>query len=165
MAIPRRRGEFRVELASEEPGMVWVSPPLSTRSIHRGPVIFTHASGLQLRQVVVVDFVTVAMALDDSRRCRNISPPRESSLSMAFLRAQAHGATQIGALAALLCGHPRRFDPFGDQRNQRDQATGRSQFGAMRPWASHSHVAGDIRSPQVHAQTDAEIGNVLLTGM
>ena len=70
MAAPRVRGEFRVELAAEEPRVLRQLDHFAQVARHRalGPRADDQAGGLEPRQIMVVDFVAVAVALGD-RRC------------------------------------------------------------------------------------------------
>src|SRR3546814_14610535 len=65
MAVTWRGGEFRVELASNEPGMIRSLDHFHQRAVAGTPGNL-QARCLQLRQQVVVHFVTMAMALDDA---------------------------------------------------------------------------------------------------
>src|SRR6185503_13165490 len=70
MPAPRIRGEFRVVLASEEPGMIRQLDHLAQVAGKRalGPGAYHEAGGLDARQVMVVHLVTMSMTLRHTRR-------------------------------------------------------------------------------------------------
>ena len=96
MAVARRGGEFRMELAGEEPGMVGISIISTRRSSSDLPEILSPAccSGFE---IAVVEFVAVAMAFGDHVLAVEFAR-QGAGPQPAFLRAQAHGAAQIGIL-------------------------------------------------------------------
>ena len=93
VTTPGSRGELRVELTGEEPGVI--------RQLHHfhqlvpgRPARNPHTLFLKYRHVVVVHLITVAMALLD--RGTAIDPSRETALNeMTRLGAQAHCATLV----------------------------------------------------------------------
>lgn len=91
-----------------------------------------HRAGvLELGAVAVVEFVAVAMALADD--IASVQPVRQrAGLEPLLLQARAHGAAEVGVLAAafdfsLLCAL------FGDQPDHRVRWRGRSRCCWRRP--------------------------------
>ena len=107
---------------------------------------------------MVVDLVTMAVTLRDARR--PVDPMRKrTGDDIARLRAQAHRAAQIGA------GVP-PFDrtiavlPLGDQRDDRMRRR-RIELGAV-GMREARHVSRVFDDGKLHAEADAEVGNVVL---
>src|SRR5690606_6852884 len=100
MAVTRRGGEFRMELAGQVPGVRRHFDNLHEVAVQR------LAGDLQARRfkafhVVVVDFVAVAVALGDDVLAVAV-PHQRTGLEAALLATEAHGAAEVGILAALL---------------------------------------------------------------
>ncbi|MDR6152681.1 hypothetical protein QF021_000770 [Acidovorax delafieldii] len=119
-----------------------------------------HEAGLaQLVQVVHVGFIAVAMALGDHIA---VDAVRQRVLGhVRALRAQAHGATQVGVLVAGLDGAVGVL-PLGDQR---DHGVGRGgvELGAVGVGQA-GHMAGVFDGGHLHAQADAQVGHLALAG-
>src|SRR6185437_11341110 len=121
MSRPRRRGEFGVVLAAEEPRMVG-------ELRHLGEVLGLRLRTdreprrLEPRHVMVVHLIPVAVTLGD--RFLAVDPPGERApLHRAGLRAQAHGAAQVRLRVAPF--HPPVVAlPLGDERDHRMRRVG-----------------------------------------
>ena len=120
MAFARRGREFRVELATDEPGMIG--------EFHHLRQIFTgRARGnlialrLQQGNVSIVYFVAMAMPLVDPGPV-NLRSER-AGLDRAGLRAKTHGAAQVGFPGAAL-DPTGAIEPFGNQRDHRMRRIG-----------------------------------------
>ena len=101
MAAARIRREFGMELAAEEPGMASKLDHLAQVSGGGalGPCADHQPGRLETRQVVIVDFVAMSVALGNCRR--SVDPVRErSGHQLARLRAETHGASKIGPMIA-----------------------------------------------------------------
>src|SRR5574338_1083909 len=95
VAVARRRGEFRMELAGQEPRvfLLWQFHDLD-QIVHRHPGD-RQPCLLQPFAVAVVDLETMAVALADGVGA--IQPARDRArLQQAFLRTEAHGAAEVG---------------------------------------------------------------------
>ena len=159
MAVPWRGGELGVELAGDEPGMVRDLDDLDQLVVQR-PAREAHPGVLHAVQVAVVELVAVAvtladlgLAVDRARQAAGLEP--------AVLPAQAHGAAQVRGLVAGL--HPAPLvAPLGDQSDHRVRrlAVELGAVGALQP----GHVAGILDHRDLHAQTDAEVGDAPLPG-
>src|SRR5690554_1520852 len=160
MAVTRGGGEFRVELAGNEPRMIRHLDHFHQGTIH-GAAGNAQTGLLQLRQQVVVDFITVAVTLDD--HILTVAFAGLAALDQrALLTTQTHGAAQIGAFVAgflLAAGGL----PFGDQADHR-MLGGLVEFGGIGVLPAQ-HVAGKLDDRHLHAQADAQIGNVVFTGV
>src|SRR5690606_33545509 len=96
MPVTRCRCEFRVELAGHEPGMIRHLNHFNQGLVARA-ASNQEASLLQLRQVVVVDLITVPVTLHDALLA--IATEHIAVwLQHTLLGAQAHGTAQIGLL-------------------------------------------------------------------
>src|SRR5690606_19952494 len=151
MARPRGGGEFRVELTGNEPRMIRHLDHFHQGTIH-GAAGNAQTGLLQLRQQVVVDFITVAVTLDD--HILTVAFAGLAALDQrALLTTQAHGAAQIGAFVAgflLAAGGL----PFGDQADHR-MLGGLVEFGGVGVLPAQ-HVAGKLDDRHLHAQADAQ---------
>src|SRR5574340_876253 len=114
MAVARIAGEFGVELAADEPGMHRFRQldHLAQAGARRAPSD-DEALCFEFGQQGVVDFVAMAMPLDDARRAVDLARQRALG-EFARLTAEAHGAAQIGLLAALL-DLAGAIKPLGDE--------------------------------------------------
>ena len=120
MPVARRRGEFRMELAADEPRMACFrrTAARSSRTAVLSPIRPTRAGPpLRTRQIMVVEFVAMAMALDDASAPYS-SRTMRAGFEQAFLPAQAHRAAEVGCRVAVLDA-PVALLPFGDQRDDR----------------------------------------------
>ena len=160
MAVPRRGLEFGVELHAHEPG-VHVLRQLDDlgQVLALGQRRDHQARLAQLVQVVDVGFVAVAMPLGHHVA---VDLVRQRALGhVGALRAQAHGAAQVGVLVARLDGAVGVF-PLGDQR---DHGVGRVglELGAVGVLQAR-HVARVFDGGDLHAQADAQVGHLVLAG-
>src|SRR5581483_10270736 len=115
---------------------------------------------LELRHVDVVHLVAVAVAFVDLG-----TVDRESQrilLDRALLRAQAHGAAEVGFLVAPVDAAG-AVHPLGDQRHHRVRRV-RVELGAVRA-GEPAGVARELDRGELHAEADAEVGNALLPGV
>src|SRR5688572_22549745 len=95
MTVARRGREFGMELHADEPGMIFQLHDLDQIAVHRGagnhqPFLF------ELRAELVVEFVTMAMTLDDgvfAVELTHVRVRREATL----LTAETHGAADVAA--------------------------------------------------------------------
>ena len=165
MPIARRRGEFRVKLASDKPRMgirpfPWQLNHLA-QIVGRSTTGHDQPFGFKRTQQIVVNLVTVAMPLDNLRFSVNLS--RQSAFNeMADLPAQAHGAAEIRVLVALF-KFARYILPFSNQGNHRE---GRNslKFGAVR--TGHTgYVASIFDNGQLHTEADTKIRHLAFAGM
>src|SRR6266851_4231255 len=119
MAAAWIRSEFGMELAAEEPGMAGELDHLAqiSGSCALGPSADRQSGRLETRQVVIVDFVAMPVALGD--RGRAVDPVRErSGHHLAGLRAETHGASKIGPMITAL-DRPVAVLPLGDRSEER----------------------------------------------
>src|SRR5712671_2220813 len=115
MAAARGRGEFRVELAADEPRMRRQLDHLA-QLLALGDAGNPQALVLQSLQVLVVDLVAVAVALVDHVRAVDLA--REApGLERSALSAQTHRPAEIGLLVAALDPAVAVL-PFGHERDQ-----------------------------------------------
>jgi hypothetical protein len=131
MAAPRVRRELGMELTAEEPGMVRELDHLAKVAcdLASRPCADRETRRLEPRQVMVVHFVAVPMALR-YRRCA-VDPVRERpGHHVAGLRAEAHRAAHVGVRAAAL-DRAVPILPLGDQRDDRMRRVG-IELGAVR---------------------------------
>ena len=160
MAVAGIGGEFRMELAGQEPGV--------TRQfdhLHQIAVGGTAADGqslaLQVVEIAVVELIAVAVAFGNRGLAVGLMG-QGVGLDAAGLGAQAHAAAQVGVLVAAF--HMAVFgDPFGDQADDR---MGRAciEFSGMRPFQP-GHIAGEFDHRHLHAQTNPQIGNPVAAGI
>src|ERR1700674_520776 len=131
MAAARIRGEFGMELAAEEPRMAGKLDHFAqiSGSGALGPCADREPGRLEARQVMIVDFIAVSVALGDRRRA--VDPVRERpGHHVAGLRAETHGASEIGLMIATL-DRAVAVLPLGDQRHHRVRRRG-IELGAVR---------------------------------
>src|SRR5690348_11942297 len=102
MAVARRRQEFRMRLAREEPRMLRLRQldHLHQQVVHRlgGN---DEAGVLELGAIAVVELVTMAMTLTDHVVAVQLVRQR-AGLDALFLQAEAHGPAEVALLAAAL---------------------------------------------------------------
>jgi len=110
--------------------------------------------------VAIVELVTVTMALAHHVFAVQLASQR-AGLEAAFLCAQAHGAAQVGALAAgfRLAGGGGPLGDEGDDRIGR-VAVVLAGIGLRQP----RRVAGELDHGRVHAVADAEVRHARLAG-
>src|SRR5687768_16708557 len=157
VAVARCGGELGVVLAAEVPRVIGELG-------HLGQVLGVGLGGdlepgrFEPRHVVVVGLVAVAMAL--GHRVLAVDPVRERALlHRAGLRAQAHGAAEVGVGVALL--HLAVVVlPLGDQRDHRMRGLG-IELGRVGP-LEPDLVARELDRSDLHAEADAEIGDLRL---
>src|SRR6476619_7029887 len=119
MAAARIRRELGVELTAEEPRMLRQLDHFTeiAGGLALCPRTDDKARGLDARQVMVVHFVAMPVAL--RHRSRTIDPMCERARhDIAPLRAQPHRAAEVGARAALL-DRAVAVLPFSDERDHR----------------------------------------------
>ena len=149
-----------MELAAEEPGMVRKLDHFAQIS-GSGALrpCADHQSGLlEARQVMIVDFITVAVALGDCGRAVDAMRQR-SGHHVAGLRAETHGASEVGAVIATL-DRAVAVLPLGDQRHYRVRRRG-VELGAVGVGKARL-VTRILDDRQLHPQANAEIGNAVL---
>ena len=147
-----------MELAGEEPAVVGQLDGLDQFfSSGRAPADFQSGS-LKAVDVVVVDFVTVAVTLDDMLGTINAGSQR-AGFEHAFLSAKAHGAAEVGVfvtgfdLAVVV-------DPLVNQRHDREVGL---DIKLGRVGARHAgHVPCVFDQRHLHAKADAQVRNVVL---
>src|SRR5437879_7640362 len=100
MPTARCRGEFRMVLAAEEPGMVRELHHLA-QVLARGARRYFEPRCFEPRQIMVVDLVAMAMPLVHDLVLMDAIGQRVA-LHLARLRAQAHGPAQVGPFIAPL---------------------------------------------------------------
>src|SRR6266699_1963711 len=157
MAAAGRRGEFRVELAADQPGMRRQLDHLA-QLLALGEAGNAQALVLQSLHVLVVDLVAVAVAFVDHVRAVDLAR-QAHGLERDALSAQAHRPAEIGlfvaaldpAVAVLPLGHE------GDHRVRRVTV----EFRAVRA-REPDDVACKLDHRELHAQADAEIRDLVL---
>ena len=149
-----------MELTGEEPAVTRQLDGLDQLFMAGGAAADGQASLFQALDVVVVDFVAMAVALGDLGVAVHARGQRAGN-QIALLAAQAHGAAHIGVLVAF-------FDlavvvhPLVDQRHHREVGV-EVELGGV--GAGHAgHVARVFNQRDLHAQADAEVGDVVLAG-
>src|SRR5690606_10848222 len=115
----------------------------------------------QLGQQVVVDLVAVAVAFDN-----HIGAIAFAGLTAGFQRtllgAQAHGAAKVGGLVAGLHFAGSGL-PLGDQADY-GVLGGLVELGGV-GIVPAQHIAGEFDDSHLHAQADAQIGDLVLAGI
>src|SRR5690606_13276232 len=112
----------------------------------------------ELRQIAVIELVTVPMAFGDRARAVDLMRQR-AFLELAVLRSQPHRPTQLGSRAALL-SPAGGILPFG---NQGDHGMGRlwPELGRVSTGETR-HVTRELDDGDLEPQADAEIRHLLL---
>ena len=164
MPFARRGRELGVELNRQEPGMrertrARELDDFGERFGRRTRRDF-QARRLEPAHVVVIDFVTVPMALVD-RLAIYLSRQRTAGDRTA-LRPQAHGAAQIGGGVATL-HPPLPVLPFRDETHDR-MSRGGVELSAVSPCQT-ADIAGKFNHGELHPQADAQIGDARLAGV
>ena len=119
-----------------------------------------HARRFEARHIVVVDFIAMTMTLTYRRAlvdtvCECVGTQR------ARLRAQAHGAAQVGGGIALF-DHAVVVLPFGDEGHHRMRRRG-IEFGRVGV-CQPDDIARKFDRRDLHAKTNTEIGNFIFAG-
>src|SRR5712664_1182136 len=157
MAAARGRGEFRVELAADEPRMRRQLDHLA-QLLALGDAGNAQAFVLQSLHVLIVDLVAVAVALVNHVRAVDLA--REApGFERGALSAQAHRPAEIGLLVAAL-DPAVAILPFGHKRDHRVGCVA-VELGRVRPGQAH-HVSRELDHRELHAQADAEIADLVL---
>ena len=159
MALPRRGREFRMELATDEPrvdraarssrtGLRWPRCP-DTRM----------PASIEMRNVMVVDLVAVAVALDDASPCRRSGAPG------------CPAAARIPVRPGAWCRPGRTWHRGAPRLPSRSchsvisAITGMRrvgiEFGAVGAFES-GLVARILDHRKLHAEADAEVGDLVL---
>src|SRR5256885_14801467 len=140
MAAAGGRGEFRVERAADEPGMRWqldhLAQLLALREAGNAQALV-----LQPLDVLVVDFIAVAVALVDHLRAVDLAH-EAPGLERGTLSAQSHRPAKIGFfVAALDAAVP--ILPLGHERDHRGRRVA-AEFRALpaRKPAERAHETG-----------------------
>ncbi len=161
MAVPRGGLELGVELHADEPRM-----HLARQLDDLGELFALRERGddearaAELVEVVHVRLVAVAVALGDNVAVDLVRQRARGDVGA--LRAQAHGAAQVGGLAARLDGAVGIL-PLGDQRDHGVRRGGveLSAVGVLEA----RHMACVLDGGHLHAQADAQVGYLLLAGV
>src|SRR6476620_8717852 len=128
MAAARRRGEFRVELAGNEPRMLRDLDHLAKVFVCRN-ARDAHSRIHQVWNIAVVDFITMTMAFHDRFGAIDMSGKTAGKQST-LLTAQAHGAAHVRGCVAIFDA-PVAAMPLMDQCDDRMRRGG-VEFGAVR---------------------------------
>src|SRR3989338_7275230 len=160
VTVARRRGELGVELAGHKPRMIRCLHNFNQRAV-AGAAGDLEAGFDQLRQQVVVHFITMTMAFNDHILAVALMHLRAVQ-QLAVLGTEAHGAAQIGSVCTLF-GHAGCVLPFGDQTNHWMSADGVELGGVG--IAPAQHIAGELDNCDLHAEADTQVGNLVLTGV
>src|SRR5467141_2067449 len=157
MAAAGRRGEFRMELAADEPRVRWQLDHFA-QLLALGQAGNAQALVLQPLYVLALDFVPVAVAFVDHVRAVDLA--REApGLERGALGAQAHRAAEIGLFVAALDAAVAVL-PFGHERDHRVRRVA-VEFRAVRA-REPDDVARKLDHRELHAQADAEIRDLVL---
>src|SRR5882762_4070110 len=157
MAAAGRRGEFRMELAADEPGMRWQLDHLA-QLLALGEAGNAQALVLQPLHVLVVDFIAVAVAFVDHVRAVDLA--REApGLERSALGAKTHRPAEIGFFVPALNAAVAVL-PFGHERNHRVRRVA-VEFRAVRA-RKPDDVPRELVHRELHAQADAEIRDLVL---
>src|SRR5690606_9180027 len=112
MAITWGRGELRMELAADEPRVIWHLYHFHEGAVH-GATCHLQARSLQHVQISVVDLVAMTMALDNHFLAIALVSGR-ILFQTTLLRAQPHRAAHVRVLVARLATAV-RGGPLADQ--------------------------------------------------
>ena len=148
-----------MELTREEPRMIWQFDGFNQTLTACGYAADDQTSFFQLRHIVVVDLVAVAMTFADMFAtvdfCGKAAP-----FEVNFLRTQTHGTAQIGRFVtgfyATVCSLP-----FVNQGNDRRSAF-QVKLGRVRTFQA-CNIAGVFDQGNLHAQADAQVWYVVFT--
>ena len=160
VAPPRVRRELGVILATEEPGVVAELDDLAQVAGERAlrPRADNKAGGFEPRQVMVVHFIAVAMALGH-RRCAVDAVRQRAGNDLAGLRAEAHRPAEIGLGGSFFDGSVAVL-PFGDECDDRMRRIG-IELGAVGVGEPRL-VPCILDHRELHAEADSQIGNPVL---
>src|SRR6266850_3210307 len=151
MAAAGRRGEFRMELAADEPRVRWQLDHFA-QLLALGQAGNAQALVLQPLYVLAVDFVAVAVAFVDHVRAVDLA--REApGLERSALGAKTHRPAEIGFFVPALNAAVAVL-PFGHERNHRVRRVA-VEFRAVRA-RKPDDVARELVHRELHAQADAE---------
>src|SRR6185437_6011757 len=158
VAVARCRGEFRMELRRDEPGVAGNLDDFHQAVAREAGE--AHARLPVAVEEVVVEFVAVAVALEDGILAEDL-PGARPGPEQYLLRAQAHRAALAGSLVAGL-GAASLVLPLADERDHRvrRRAVELRAVGAREA----EHVAAKLDDRHLHAEADAEIGHAILAG-
>ncbi len=148
-----------MELAADEPWMLALGQlDHFAQRIALGRNAGNDQPGLfQARQIGVIDFIAVAMALGNHVLPINLARQR-TFLETALLAAKAHRAAEVGIRIALL-DPAFAVAPFGNQRNHRVRI-GSVKLGAVRARKT-SDIAGELDHRELHAQAYAQVRHLV----
>src|SRR6267143_301160 len=157
MATAGRRGEFRVELAADQPGMRRQLDHFA-QLLALGEAGNAQALVLQSLHVLIVDLIAVAVAFVD--HVRSVDLAREApGLERGALSAQAHRPSEIGLFVAALDATVALL-PLGHERDHRVRRVA-VEFRAVRAREADD-VSREFDHCELHAQADAEIWDLVL---
>src|SRR5438552_207841 len=160
VAAPRVRGELGVILAAEEPRMVGELDHLAQVAGQRalGPRADDQTGGFEPREIMVVYFVTVAMALGPGR-CAVDAVRERPGNDLAGLRAEAHGAAEVGLGGSFFDGSVLVL-PFGNECHHRMRRI-EIELGAVGVGEPRL-VPRILDHRELHAEANPQIGNPVL---
>src|SRR3989442_1261204 len=152
MSAPRIGSELGMVLAAEKPRMVGKLDHLAKIARGRafGPRTDAQSRGFQPRQVMIVDLVTMPVALGDRRRAIDAVRKRAGN-DLAGLRTEPHGSAQIGTRVAAL-DRSIAILPLGDQRDDWMRRIG-LEFRAVRIREAR-FVPGGLDDGELHAEAN-----------
>src|SRR5947209_1079813 len=157
MAAAGRRREFRMELAADEPGVRRQLDRLA-ELLALGEPGNAQALVFQTLHVLVVDFVTMAVAFVDHVRAVDLA--REApGLEHGALGAQPHRPAEIGFFVAALDAAVAVL-PFGHERDHRVRRVA-VEFRAVRA-REPDDVARELDHRELHPQTNTEVRDLVL---
>src|SRR6266853_2458766 len=157
MAAAGRRGEFRMELAADEPGVRWQLDHL-TQLLALREAGNAQALVLQALHVPVVDLVAVAVAFVYHVRTVDLAC-EAPGLERSALGTQPHRPAEIGLFVAALDSTVAVL-PLGHERDYRVRRVA-VEFRAVRAREADD-VPRELDHRELHAQADAEIRDLVL---
>nr|AXN76753.1 CTP synthetase [Aeromonas veronii] len=160
VAITRSRGELRVELRSHEPGVIRDLDDFHQLLVG-GETGHFQTCRFNLRQQLVVDFVTVTVTLVNSRAAVHLTHLGIFD-QVAELGTQTHGTAQIGLLGTGL-DVALFIHPLGDEADDRIRAIF-LEFGGVSPFHTR-YVASEFDHGNLHAEADTQVGDLVLAGI
>src|SRR6266568_3367719 len=157
MAAAGRRGEFRMELAADEPRVRWQLDHLA-QLLALGEAGGAQALVLQSLHVLVVHLVAMAVAFVDHVSAVDLA--REApGLERGALSSQPHRAAEIGLFVAALDAAVAVL-PLGHERDHRVRRVA-VEFRAVRAREADD-VSREFDHRELHAQANAEIWDLVL---
>src|SRR6266566_2335828 len=157
MAAAGRRGEFRVELAADEPRVRWQLDHLA-QLLALGEAGNAQALVLQSLHVLVIHLVPMAVTFADHVSAVDLA--REApGLERGALSPQPHRAAEIGLLVAALDAAVAVL-PLDHERDHRVRRVA-VEFRAVRARETDD-VSRELDDRELHAQADAEIRDLVL---